>query len=189
VRARVLFAAAFASLSLAGCGGDSAVGTLTTVGDSLNVGAQPYLDEELGGWSIDHHDQNGRRTQEGLDELDSLGRDVGQVLVVSLGTNDFDGDPVTFRRRVEEVVARAGPRRCVVWATIWLGGPHPFNDVLRGSAALHPNLQLVDWAAMVEREPELLAADGVHATPDGYARRAEETARIARSCLPPTETP
>ena len=187
--ARILFAAALASLSLAGCGGDSAVGTLTTVGDSLNVGVQPYLDEELGGWSIDHHDLGGRRTQEGIDELQSLGRDVGQVLVVSLGTNDFDGDSATFRRQVEEVVARAGPRRCVVWTTIWLGGPHAFNDVLRASATLHPNLQLVDWAAMVEQEPELLAADGVHATPDGYARRAEETAKVARRCLPePEET-
>ena len=107
--------------------------------------------------------------------------------MVSLGTNDFDGDPVTFRRQVEEVVARAGPRRCVVWTTIWLGGPHPFNDVLRGSAALHSNLHLVDWAAMVEQEPELLSGDGVHATPDGYARRAEEIARVARSCLPAAE--
>jgi lysophospholipase L1-like esterase len=188
VVARILLAAAFASLCLAGCGGDSAVGTLTTVGDSLNVGIQPYLDEDLGGWSVDHHDQGGRRTQEGIDELQALGRDLGQVLVVSLGTNDFDGDPTTFRRQVEEVVARAGPRRCVIWTTIWLGdGPHEFNDVLRGSAALHSNLHLVDWAAMVEEEPGLLAPDGVHGTPDGYARRAEEIARVARGCLPPAE--
>jgi lysophospholipase L1-like esterase len=189
VGARILFAAALASVSLPGCGGESAVGTLTTVGDSLNVGVQPYLDEELGGWSIDHHDQNGRRTREGIDELEAIGRDLGDVLVVSLGTNDFDSDPATFRRQVEEVVARAGPRRCVVWTTIWLGGPHAFNDVLRGSASLHPNLQLVDWAAMVEQEPDLLAADGVHASPDGYARRAEEIARVARDCLPPAESP
>jgi len=184
---RIPLAVALAALSLAGCGGESAAGTLTTVGDSLNVGTQPYLDDELGGWSIDHHDRSGRRTQEGIDELDSLGRDVGQVLVVSLGTNDFDGDPATFRRQVEEVVARAG--RCVVWTTIWLGGPHAFNDVLRASASLHPNLHLVDWAAMVEQDPELLAGDGVHATPDGYARRAEEIARVARDCLPPAESP
>lgn len=189
MRALTLVAAALASLSLAGCGGDSPTGTLTTVGDSLNVGDQPYLDEELGGWSIDHHDRSGRRTQEGIDELRSLGRDVGQVLVVSLGTNDFDGDSTAFRGQVEEVVARAGPRRCVIWTTIWLGGPHPFNDVLRSSAALHTNLRLLDWAAMVEQEPELLASDGVHATPDGYARRAEEIARVARGCLPPAETP
>jgi lysophospholipase L1-like esterase len=188
VGARILLAAVFASVLLAGCGDESAVGTLTTLGDSLNVGIQPYLDEELGGWSIDHHDRSGRRTQEGIDELASLGRDVGQVLVVSLGTNDFDGDAVTFRRQVEEVVARAGPRRCVIWTTIWLGGPHRFNDVLRGSAAQHSNLRLVDWAAMVEQEPELLAGDGVHATPDGYARRAEEIARVSRGCLPPAET-
>jgi len=188
VGARIVLAAVLC-LSLAGCGGDSATGTLTTVGDSLNVGVQPYLDDELGGWSIDHHDRSGRRTQEGIDQLRSLGSDVGQVLVVSLGTNDFDADPATFRRQVEEIVARAGPRRCIVWTTIWLGGPHELNDVLRASATLHPNLRLVDWAAMVEQDPELLAGDGVHATPDGYARRAEEIAGVARDCLPPADSP
>ena len=187
--ARIVLAAGLVCFLLVGCvADDQETGSVTTLGDSLNVGIEPYLDEELGDWSIDHHNRSGRRTEEGLAELRSLGRDdVGQVLVVSLGTNDFDGDPASFRRQVEKVVARAGPRRCVVWATIWLGGPHPFNDVLRQAARLHSNLHLVDWAGLVEQDPALLVSDGVHGTPDGYARRAEETARIARDCLPPSE--
>jgi hypothetical protein len=189
VGARIVLAAGLVCLLLAGCGGNrQEAGSVTTVGDSLNVGIEPYLDEELGGWSIDHHNRSGRRTDEGLAELRSLGReDVGQVLVVSLGTNDFDGDPTTFRRQVEELVALAGPRRCVIWATIWLGGSHPFNEVLRQSTSLHSNLHLVDWAGLVEADPALLSSDGVHGTPDGYARRAEETARVARDCLPAPE--
>jgi lysophospholipase L1-like esterase len=160
------------------------VGSVTTLGDSLNVGIEPYLDQELEGWEVDHHNQNGRRTDEGVAELRSLGRRVAPVLVVSLGTNDFDTPTETFAQQVEEVLALAGPRRCVIWATIWFDGRHAFNDVLRAAARRHGNLELADWAALVEEEPELLAFDGIHGSPDGYARRAAQAARIAERCIP-----
>jgi hypothetical protein len=35
---------------------------------------------------------------------------------------------------------------------------------------------------MVAEDDSLLAADLVHATPDGYRMRAEETARAVRAC-------
>ena len=167
------------------------VGSVTTLGDSLNVGSEPYLDEELEGWDVAHHNQNGRRTDEGIAELRALGRNVAPVVVVSLGTNDFDSDSATFSRQVDELLELAGPRRCVIWATIWFGGPHEFNDVLADAARRHPNLELADWAALVEEAPELLAADGIHASPEGYARRAEQAARIAERCLPsrPAQSP
>jgi hypothetical protein len=191
VSLRILLVAALASaLAVAafavvrGGGSRNVVGSVTTLGDSLNVGMEPYLDGELEGWRLDHRNRNGRRTQEGIAELRALGRDVAPVLVVSLGTNDFDSDGDTFRRQVEEVLALAGPRRCVIWATIWLDGPHGFNEVLRDAARRYPNLELADWAALVEDEPELLAFDGVHGSPEGYARRAEQAAAIARRCLP-----
>ena len=171
---------------LAGCGGGSerVVGSVTTLGDSLNVGIEPDLDRELEGWDVSHHNQSGRRTQEGIAELRALGSDVAPVVVVSLGTNDFDSSSATFRRQVDELLELAGPRRCVIWATIWFDGPHEFNDVLADAARRHPNLELADWAALVEQEPELLSSDGIHGSPEGYARRAEQAARIAERCLP-----
>ena len=176
---------AVAPFLLSGCGGsDRAVGSVTTLGDSLNVGIEPYLDAELDGWDVAHHDQSGRRTHEGIAELRALGRTVAPVVVVSLGTNDFDSDSATFRQQVDELLELAGPRRCVIWATIWFGGPHEFNDVLRDAARRHSNLELADWATLVEQEPELLSSDGVHGSPEGYARRAEQAARIAERCLP-----
>ena len=50
------------------------------------------------------------------------------------------------------------------------------------ASADHSNVRLVDWAALVDREPETLAFDTVHGTPEGYARRAEETAAAVRRC-------
>ena len=77
-----------------------------------------------------------------------------------------------------------GPRRCLLWATVVrAGAPRDgFNAVLEDARADHSNVRLVDWASLVDREPETLALDTVHGTPEGYARRAEETAAAVRRC-------
>jgi lysophospholipase L1-like esterase len=159
-------------------------GSVTLVGDSLNVGIEPYLADELDGWRIDLHDEVGRATSAGVDELHALRRSLAPVVVVSLGTNDAEGSEEDFRALVDEALALAGPDRCVVWATVVRDGEErtAFDRVLRDAGDAHPNLRLVEWASLVEDDPSLLASDRVHGTPDGYARRAEETARAVRAC-------
>ena len=159
-------------------------GSVTLVGDSLNVGTEPYLRVELDGWRIDVHDRVGRATAEGVEELRSLGRTLAPVVVVSLGTNDADGSEGAFRALVDAALEHAGRTRCVVWATIVRDGVAraAFNDVLNDAASTHGNLRLVDWAELVEDDSTLLAADGVHGSPSGYARRAEATASAVRAC-------
>jgi hypothetical protein len=85
---------------------------------------------------------------------------------------------------VNRAVAIVGPRRCLVWATVVRDGtPRAgFNQVLEDARSEHPNIRLVEWAALVGENSELLAGDLVHGTPEGYARRAEETARAVRDC-------
>ena len=160
------------------------VGSLTLVGDSLNVGTDPYLRDELEGWTIDAHDRVGRQTWEGVEELRRLRASLAPIVVVSLGTNDADGSEDEFRDHVADAIGIVGPRRCLLWATVVRSGAprDGFNAVLEAARAEHPNLRLVDWASLVEREPETLAFDTVHGTPEGYARRAEETAEAARRC-------
>jgi hypothetical protein len=77
-----------------------------------------------------------------------------------------------------------GADRCLVWATIVRdGSPRAgFNEVLADVAAEHRNVRIVDWASFVADDPELLASDAVHGTPDGYKRRAEATARAVDAC-------
>ena len=161
-----------------------AAGAVTLVGDSLNVGIEPYLRDELSGWRIDAHDLVGRATTEGIEELDALGAKLAPVVVVSLGTNDPDGSEAAFREHVAAAVELVGPDRCLVWATIVRdGSPRTgFNDVLLEARSAHPNVRLVDWAVIVADERSLLAGDLVHGTPEGYARRAKETARVVRTC-------
>ena len=159
-------------------------GALTLVGDSLNVGTDPWLREELPRWDIDSQDRVGRTTTEGIDALRDRGGALAPVVVVSLGTNDPDGTEAEFRRLVDEAVRIVGPDRCLVWATVARGGEERagFNEVLRDAASAHGNVRLVEWASLVEESSELLEFDLVHGTPDGYARRAAETARTIRTC-------
>lgn len=174
-------AAAFV-LTRDGSSGDDG-GAVTLVGDSLNVGVEPYLRDALPGWTIEAHDRVGRATAEGVDVLRGLGARLAPVVVVSLGTNDPEGSEAAFRRLVDEAIAIAGTR-CVVWATVVRGGVGRagFDRVLQDARSAHPNLRLVDWTRMVGEDDSLLAADVVHATPDGYARRADEIARVVRGC-------
>lgn len=162
----------------------SDAGSVTLVGDSLNVGIEPYLAKELAGWHIDAHDRVGRATPEGIDELRRLGSRLAPAVVVSLGTNDPDGSERTFSELVDEAVEIVGPDRCLVWATIVRDGASrtAFNGVLRSARQKHPNVRLVEWADQVGKDPGFLAPDLVHGTPEGYARRAEETARAIRGC-------
>jgi lysophospholipase L1-like esterase len=162
----------------------TAAGAVTLVGDSLNVGIEPYLAKELPGWRVDAHDRVGRATSEGVDELRALRRSLAPVVVVSLGTNDADGTEAEFRTLVDDAVAVVGPSRCLVWATVVRDGAERtgFDRVLREARAAHPNVRLVEWASLVSEDPSLLAGDRVHGTSDGYARRAEETARAVRAC-------
>ena len=159
-------------------------GAVTLVGDSLNVGIEPYLAKELPGWRVDAHDRVGRATAEGVDELRALRGSLAPVVVLSLGTNDAEGSEEEFRRLVDDAIAVVGPNRCLIWATVVRDGAERigFDRVLRAARAAHSNVRLVEWASLVSDDPSLLAGDRVHGTPDGYARRAEETARAIRAC-------
>jgi lysophospholipase L1-like esterase len=159
-------------------------GAVTLVGDSLNVGVEPYLGAALPGWRIDAHDRVGRPTSEGVDELRSLGGSLAPVVVVSLGTNDAEGSESEFRQLVQQAIDTVGPGRCLVWATIVRDGVERagFDRVLTEASAANPNVRLVDWASTVASDPSLLAPDRVHGTPDGYRRRADAIARVVRDC-------
>lgn len=159
-------------------------GSVTLVGDSLNVGVEPYLAKELAGWHVDAHDVVGRATNEGVDELRARRATLAPVVVVSLGTNDAEGTEDEFRALVDDAIRIVGPSRCLVWATIVRDGDERegFDEVLRDASAGHPNVRLVEWVSLVSEDPSLLAGDRVHGTPDGYARRAEETARAIKAC-------
>jgi lysophospholipase L1-like esterase len=156
------------------------------VGDSLNVGVEPYLRDELGGWQVDTDDEVGRSTATGVERLRTRTAVLAPYVVVSLGTNDPSGGAEVFRSQVSEVLRIAGPTRCVVWVAISRDGDayESFNAVLREAAASSPNVRVVDWPSIVAGHPTYLSADGIHATPDGYRARARAIVAAMNSCGP-----
>jgi len=160
-------------------------GTVTLIGDSLNVGLEPYLGEVMPRWRVVANDRVGRTTAEGIAELEAGRPVLSPYVVVSLGTNDLL-DAKEFEVHVARVLELAGPDRCVIWATIWRDGKPDdvFNDVLRAEAESNKRLRLVAWADMVDKQPELLAADHLHGNEDGYRKRAEAVAEAVQSCAP-----
>jgi hypothetical protein len=154
------------------------------VGDSLNVGIEPYLARSLPGWQLRTDDVPGRATAEGIDAMRAAGTSLAPRLLVSLGTNDTTTPPETFRAEVREALALAGRDRCVVWFMVFRGGVSStaLNDVLREEAMRSDTLRLVDWPALVRKHPDWLGDDGIHGTASGYAGRAEEAAKALRAC-------
>ena len=159
---------------------------MQVVGDSLAIGAQAPLAAQLPGWSIQTDARIGRPLAEGMGIVRSL-RTAAPVLAISLFTNDGPGSVAALESAVRETIERQA-RGCVIWATVVrppVGGVtyDRANDALARLAAANPRvMRLVPWARKVAENPQWLAPDGVHATPEGYAARAQLYADAARSC-------
>jgi hypothetical protein len=156
-------------------------------GDSLAVGTEPYLPNELRRWSVIQSTEVSRHAYEGDDVMRSFGRSLPRVIHVSLGTNDDPRTRDAFRAAIRDVMEVAGPRRCVVWTNIVrppvAGASYAgYNRVLAQESRPRDNLRVVNWARMVREHPEWLAGDGVHVSAVGYQARAKAIARSVRRC-------
>lgn len=152
-------------------------------GDSLTVGAAPYLRRMLKGrvkgLSVDAH--IGRHTSTGLSRTrgSASARRAG-VWVMALGTNDAPS-PRTVKRQVRQSLRLAGRNRSVIWVTLVRpGGYESVNRMLRKYAQRQPRLHVVDWAKQTQQNRSVLAGDRVHATSEGYRIRAAMIAREAQ---------
>ena len=154
-------------------------------GDSLAVGAKPYLPDALPGWGIRTSAVVSRHAADGPAVLSAQAR-LPRFIAVSLGTNDDPRFTDAFREAIDETMTTAGDR-CVVWANIVrppvAGASYDgYNRVLREEARERDNLKIVDWKGMVGRHPEWLGEDGVHVSAAGYRARARAYARKIRAC-------
>lgn len=161
--------------------------SVLVVGDSLAVGAAPHLKQALPGWEIETSARTGKHADEGVAEITGRGGPLPPVVVASLGTNDDPGAVDSFAGYVQSVLDAAGPTGCVVWPNIvrppYNGVSYSgYNRALARLYAASPNLVVVDWAGIVAADPSLLASDGVHATPSGYAARGRAIAQAVQGC-------
>jgi hypothetical protein len=161
--------------------------TVLVIGDSLAVGMEAPLKQELSGWKVEVDALTSRPLATGMQILQRQS-DPPAILAFSLFTNDGPSNVAALVNAVRATATRSGG--CAVWATI-VRPPYQgqsYDAVNRKLKALARQdtfalgLQIVDWAAAVRSEPSLLAGDGVHATPAGYATRAKLYADAIRAC-------
>jgi hypothetical protein len=175
-----------------------ASGSVLVVGDSLEQGTGPHLQRELEGLEVTVDARRGRPSSEGVAVLRERLRPEHEVVVFDLGTNDPPSQPEVLAAGLTAARELAAGR-CLVVASIQRppldGVPvDGLDGAVRDFVAATPSARLADWRAATT-EPGVLAPDGVHGTPEGYALRARLVADAVRACLdaavapPPTPPP
>jgi lysophospholipase L1-like esterase len=151
-------------------------------GDSLTVGSSTAIKTNLAAEfrTITVDAEVGRSTPTGISRLNA-GQNAN-VWVVALGTNDAP-DPVTMRRNVKAVLARAGTRP-VLWVSVWRSPSYSrVNRMLSRLDRKSAQLAVLRWDRFIAKNPQLLAGDRIHLTPAGYEIRGRMIADAVRSLL------
>ncbi len=139
-------------------------GQITTIGDSVMVGAAGKLEQAIGNLDIDA--EVGRQAAVAIDVLRQrrAAGQLGEVVVVHIGNNGT----FTTEQFDEMMRVLAGVRKVVVVNVkvprLW---ERSNNDVLADGVRRYPNAVLVDWHATSVDQPELFVEDGYHLQPDG----------------------
>lgn len=148
--------------------GKLALRPVFVVGDSLTVGAAPYIPGAFAANEIPLvgiSGKVGRHTSEGTGVLAGAIADgtVGPntTIVGALGTNDY-GSASGFASQVDQFLAVAGRRR-VVWVNIAFHDGRDAQAVaLNAQLARTSRLQVADWHSLIAGHDDWWAGDGTH---------------------------
>ena len=127
---------------------------------------------------------DGVRPPNVIERATQLGSELGPVVVVIVGYNDYEANYAGNIEQALAVFAKAGVQR-VLWLTLRESRQSyaSMNDMIRDAARRHPELTVVDWNAAVAQQPALVPArrhppDRDRGRGDGEPR--ERRARPAR---------
>ena len=134
----------------------SAYQQVTLVGDSVLLGASPYLLRRLPGASVEA--KVGRQGGEGLKLVQSLREQalLGEAAVIHLGTNGYLSEK-QFRTLLEQLAhCRTVVVVNVYGARRWTG---PNNALIARLAPHFENVRVVDWYAIGQANPAYFVQD------------------------------
>jgi peptidoglycan/LPS O-acetylase OafA/YrhL len=153
---------------------------ITVIGDSVMLGAKPYLSHALG---ADVDAVVGRQFHEGLQVVSRLRarQALGQVVVLHLGTNGY-----IVEAHARELMRNLRDCERVVVVDVraerrWTASN---NAILQRLVAQTSNATLLDWNAASRDHPEWFVKDGIHLTGIGIAALTREVAQSTGAVLP-----
>ncbi len=159
--------------------GKLAIRPVYVVGDSLTVGAAPYIPGAFAASGIPLvavDGKVGRHTSEGAAVLagaianGAVGPNT--TIVAALGTNDY-GSASNFAQQVDQFLAVAGGRR-VVWVNIAFADGRDAQAVALNAQldVRASRLRVADWHSFIAGHGDWWAGDGTHLNATGYEGRA-----------------
>jgi hypothetical protein len=149
--------------------------TVYILGDSVILGTQYVIDQELAGWRVTLDARVSRRMDQGLDIVAAKGGVLGRVVVVHLCTNWFGGD---YGASADRLISMLHGVDRIVWSTCvpWVGEINAANDAIRALPTRYPNLAVIDWAA-IAGTPGYTGGDGLHLQGQGQYALADLVAK------------
>src|SRR5262245_27073884 len=111
---------------------------------------------------------DGVRPPNVIDRATELGRDLGPVVVVIVGYNDYESN---YAENIDDAMAvfrKAGVQH-VLWATLhaerlsYLN----MNDMILAAARKYPEVGVLDWNAVSKGRTDWFQPDGIHLTAAG----------------------
>jgi hypothetical protein len=169
------------SVAVAPQGPSTGAPELLVVGDSLTVGAEPWLADAVRarGWRLVAVDARvGRTVPEGLAALLRRARagTLPATVIVALGTNNLgasDADIETWMSAARRIL---GGDRQLAWVNISVAPPRAERaaeiDAALAASGRRWNVQVLDWYGWTHRNGITNKADGIHYEDGAYRLRA-----------------
>lgn len=137
-------------------------------GDSVLVGAVEPVRSRLADWDATVGAFVGLSTRKGIEIFRDRQADLGSVVVVELGLNDWGMDSAGYGRLIDEAMGVLAGRH-VIWLTSPRFRPEidRVNDAIRAAASRHADYEVLEWGPISDAHPEATYSDRIHLRPAG----------------------
>jgi hypothetical protein len=148
-----------------------------TLGRGIDLRLEVAACRRLGDTSCPY---DGVRPPTVIERAATLGTEMGPVVVVIVGYNDYEAN---YADNIEQALAafRKGGVERVLWLTLRAERQSylSMNAMITAAAQKHPEMTVVDWNAQARNNPAWFQPDGIHLTPSG----AEGMAALVNGAL------
>jgi hypothetical protein len=137
-------------------------------GDSVLAGAVDTVRAALDGWDAEVAAFVGLDTRTAIQIFRDRQPELGSVVVVELGLNDWGLTAESYGRLIDEAMTVLGGRH-VIWLTTARFRPEidRINGAIRAAASRHEDYEVLEWGPLVDAHPEATGSDRLHLRPAG----------------------
>jgi hypothetical protein len=143
-------------------------------GDSVLHGAADTVRASLRDWDATVGSFVGLSTAKGIELFREHRDELGSVVVVELGLNDWGMSSEQYGRLIDEAMTVLDGRH-VIWLTSARFRPEMdrVNGAIRAAASRHDDFEVLEWGPLSDAHPEATYSDRLHLRPAGQRLMAD----------------